>query len=76
MVRILATLIAPTGGSARVFGHDVVRDARRVRETVSLTGQYASVDEEPIIGALVADLFRYSVAALIIVLLGPARRAG
>lgn len=46
MVRILATLLAPTGGSARVFGHDVVRDARKVRETVSLTGQYASVDED------------------------------
>ncbi|HVK00668.1 MAG TPA: hypothetical protein VM365_07365, partial [Gemmatimonadales bacterium] len=27
-------------------GHDVVRDARRVREKVSLTGQYASVDED------------------------------
>src|SRR5690606_9107847 len=40
-VRILATLLRPDGGSAKVLGHDVVRDARAVREKVSLTGQYA-----------------------------------
>ena len=45
-VRILATLIRPDGGTASVLGHDVVREARRVREKVSLTGQYASVDED------------------------------
>jgi ABC-2 type transport system ATP-binding protein len=45
-IRMLATLIAPTGGSARVLGHDVVHDADAVRELVSLTGQLASVDEE------------------------------
>jgi ABC-2 type transport system ATP-binding protein len=45
-IRILATLLAPDAGSATVLGHDVVRDARRVREKVSLTGQYASVDED------------------------------
>jgi ABC-2 type transport system ATP-binding protein len=45
-VRILTTLIRPTGGSALVLGHDVVREARRVRQKVSLTGQYASVDED------------------------------
>jgi ABC-2 type transport system ATP-binding protein len=45
-VRVLATLARPTGGEARVFGHDVVRDADAVRGKVSLTGQYASVDED------------------------------
>ncbi len=44
-VRILATLIAADGGSARVGGHDVAREPARVRELVGLTGQYASVDE-------------------------------
>jgi ABC-2 type transport system ATP-binding protein len=46
IIRILATLIRPTGGTATVLGHDVVRDAKRVRQSVSLTGQYASVDED------------------------------
>src|SRR5688572_8289353 len=45
-IRILATLLKPDAGSATVLGHDVVREARTVREKVSLTGQYASVDEE------------------------------
>ena len=45
-IRILATLLRPDAGSARVLGHDVVRDARTVRQKVSLTGQYASVDED------------------------------
>jgi ABC-2 type transport system ATP-binding protein len=45
-VRVLATLLRPTGGEARVFGHDVVREADAVRGKVSLTGQYASVDED------------------------------
>ena len=45
-IRILATLLKPDAGSATVLGHDVVRDARVVREKVSLTGQYASVDED------------------------------
>jgi len=45
-VRVLATLLRPNGGQARVFGHDVVRDADAVRGKVSLTGQYASVDED------------------------------
>jgi oleandomycin transport system ATP-binding protein len=44
-VRILATLIRPDGGTARVGGYDVVRDAHRVRQLIGLTGQYASVDE-------------------------------
>ena len=45
-IRILATLLQPDAGTALVLGHDVVREARRVREKVSLTGQYASVDED------------------------------
>ncbi|MET9298691.1 ATP-binding cassette domain-containing protein [Micromonospora aurantiaca] len=45
-VRVLATLLRPDGGTARVFGHDVVREADAVRARVSLTGQYASLDED------------------------------
>ncbi|MEU1390731.1 MULTISPECIES: ATP-binding cassette domain-containing protein [unclassified Nonomuraea] len=45
-VRMLATLLRPDGGEATVFGHDVVREADAVRGRVSLTGQYASVDED------------------------------
>ncbi len=45
-VRILATLLRPDGGTATVAGHDVVHDAARVREVISLTGQYAAVDEK------------------------------
>jgi ABC-2 type transport system ATP-binding protein len=45
-VRVLATLLRPDDGEARVFGHDVVREADAVRGKVSLTGQYASVDED------------------------------
>jgi ABC-2 type transport system ATP-binding protein len=44
-VRILATLLRPDGGSARVAGFDVVRDRARVRRSISLTGQYVSVDD-------------------------------
>jgi len=43
-VRILATLVRPDGGRATVAGHDVVRHPARVREVISLTGQYAAVD--------------------------------
>src|SRR5690606_15213763 len=46
MIRILATLIRPGGGSARVLGHDIVKEAAAVRAKVSLTGQFASVDED------------------------------
>ncbi|WP_320775535.1 ATP-binding cassette domain-containing protein [Streptomyces sp. CRN 30] len=45
-VKILATLLRPDGGRASVFGRDVVREADEVRARVSLTGQYASVDED------------------------------
>ncbi len=45
-IRMLATLLRPDGGSARVCGHDVVTDGDAVRAAVSLTGQLASVDED------------------------------
>ena len=45
-IRMLATLLRPDAGSARVLGHDVIRDADAVRGLVSLTGQLASVDED------------------------------
>jgi len=45
-IRMLATLLQPDGGSARVLGHDIVREADAVRGLVSLTGQLASVDED------------------------------
>jgi ABC-2 type transport system ATP-binding protein len=45
-VRMLATLLRPDAGSARVLGHDIVTDADAVRGLVSLTGQLASVDED------------------------------
>ena len=45
-IRMLATLLRPDAGSARVLGHDIVDDAGAVRGLVSLTGQLASVDED------------------------------
>ena len=45
-IRMLATLLRPDAGSARVLGHDVVSEADAVRSLVSLTGQLASVDED------------------------------
>jgi ABC-2 type transport system ATP-binding protein len=45
-IRILATLLRPDRGTARVFGHDVVREADVVRRCVSLTGQFASLDPD------------------------------
>ncbi|HEX7275748.1 MAG TPA: ATP-binding cassette domain-containing protein [Acidimicrobiales bacterium] len=45
-IRMLATLIRPDAGSARVLGHDIVEEADEVRRAVSLTGQLASVDED------------------------------
>ncbi len=44
-VRILSTLIRPDSGRARVAGFDVVGERDRVRAQISLTGQYAAVDE-------------------------------
>ena len=45
-IRMLATLLRPDSGTAMVFGHDIVREANAVRSRVSLTGQFASVDED------------------------------
>lgn len=45
MVRILSTLSRATGGRARVAGHDVVSQRRSVRRSISLTGQYAALDD-------------------------------
>lgn len=44
-LRMLTTLLAPTGGCARIMGHDVVRERHTVRSLIGVTGQYASVDE-------------------------------
>jgi ABC-2 type transport system ATP-binding protein len=44
-VRVLATLLQPNAGWARVDGHDVLTDAAAVRRTIGLTGQYAALDE-------------------------------
>ncbi|MFF8763093.1 ATP-binding cassette domain-containing protein [Nocardiopsis dassonvillei] len=44
-VRVLATLLRPDSGQARVAGYDVLTQADRVRAEIGLTGQYASVDE-------------------------------
>lgn len=43
-VRLLTTLLRPDAGSARVAGHDLVREAAAVRSRIGVTGQYASVD--------------------------------
>jgi ABC-2 type transport system ATP-binding protein len=64
-IRILATLLQPDAGTARVLGHDVVREADAVRSRVGLTGQYASVDE---------DLTGYENLLLLGRLLGYSRR--
>lgn len=45
VVRILSTLLRPDAGTATVNGFDVTTDPLRVRESISLTGQFAAVDE-------------------------------
>jgi ABC-2 type transport system ATP-binding protein len=45
IVRILATLLKPDDGTASVGGFDVLSQPARVRESISLTGQFAAVDE-------------------------------
>ncbi|MFI5263155.1 MAG: ATP-binding cassette domain-containing protein [Candidatus Kapaibacterium sp.] len=44
-IRILSTLLPPDGGEVLVNGFDVVRNAKDVRRSIGLTGQYAAVDE-------------------------------
>jgi ABC-2 type transport system ATP-binding protein len=45
VINILSTLVAPVEGTVTVCGHDVLRDADGVKESISLTGQSAAVDE-------------------------------
>ncbi|HEY6890350.1 MAG TPA: ATP-binding cassette domain-containing protein [Solirubrobacter sp.] len=45
LVRILSTLLRPDAGTASVNGFDVAADPLRVRESISLTGEFAAVDE-------------------------------
>lgn len=45
IVRILTTLARPDAGHARIAGYDVVRESTKVRGVISLTGQYAAVDD-------------------------------
>jgi ABC-2 type transport system ATP-binding protein len=65
-IRMLATLLRPDAGSARVFGSDIVRDGDAVRRHVSLTGQFASVD---------GDLTAFENLVLLARLLGFPRRS-
>jgi ABC-2 type transport system ATP-binding protein len=44
-VRVLSTLTRPDGGRATIAGHDVLRDPVGVRGVISLTGQYAALDD-------------------------------
>jgi ABC-2 type transport system ATP-binding protein len=45
LVNILSTLLKADGGSASIEGHDVATEPAKVREVISLTGQFAAVDE-------------------------------
>jgi ABC-2 type transport system ATP-binding protein len=45
IVRILSTLLKPDDGTTRVNGFDVLSQSEQVRESISLTGQFAAVDE-------------------------------
>ncbi|KQP57082.1 ATP-binding cassette domain-containing protein [Agreia sp. Leaf283] len=62
-IRMLATLTKPDSGTARVLGRDIMTEANEVRRRVSLTGQFASVDED-LTGAenlrLIGRLFGYT----------------
>jgi ABC-2 type transport system ATP-binding protein len=43
-VRMLTTLLLPTGGRATVAGHDIVREARAVRGSIGVALQEAALD--------------------------------
>ncbi|MGJ9373518.1 ATP-binding cassette domain-containing protein [Nesterenkonia sp. CF4.4] len=45
-IRMLATLLRPDAGEARVLGHDVFTEPKAIREKIALTGQFASLDED------------------------------
>lgn len=45
IIRILSTLLASDSGTAQILGHDVGTQAAEVRQVISLTGQFAAVDE-------------------------------
>jgi len=45
-VRMLATLLKPDAGQARICGYDVLAEPVQVRQLIALTGQFASVDDE------------------------------
>lgn len=45
LIHILSTLITPDEGIVRVGGHDVLTQQEQVKQTISLTGQFAAVDE-------------------------------
>jgi daunorubicin resistance ABC transporter ATP-binding subunit len=65
LVRVLATLLRPTSGRARVLGFDVLTEPLAVRRRIGLAGQFAAVDEE-LTGRenteMVARLYRLSPA--------------
>lgn len=44
-INMLATLLKPNAGEAKIFGYDIVKDAQIVRQLVGLTGQFATIDE-------------------------------
>lgn len=44
-INILTTLLLPDGGEAKVAGFDVIREDKKVRSAISLTGQFAAVDD-------------------------------
>lgn len=46
LLRMLATLTAPDGGTATVMGHDIAAAPQKVRASIAMTGQFASLDED------------------------------
>ncbi len=44
-INMLATLLKPNAGTAKIFGYDSQKEAQKVRQLISLTGQFASIDE-------------------------------
>jgi ABC-2 type transport system ATP-binding protein len=46
LMRMLATLSTPDAGEARIMGHDLVTEPEKVRASIAMTGQFASLDED------------------------------